>query len=141
MAVYFSLKSFASKCKSFSVKLCLNFTTIVAAIRYMGTSHSDIINRYSKCIWEWCIQRDIWLIPTYVCSKDRFADAPSRKLYLDGAWILKKMHFQKALSALQFTQETDLFASRLNKPKDKLVSFKLDHEAFAVDAFLCHGPI
>ena len=135
MAVYFSLKSFASKFNSISVKLCIKNTTIVAAIRHMGTSHSDIINRYTKYVSEWCIQRDIWLIPTYVCSKDNFADAPSRKLYLDGEWMLKKCLFQKAISALQFTPEIDLFASRLNKQIDKYVSFKPDPEAFEVDAF------
>ena len=96
LAVYFSLKSFASKFKSISVKLCIDNTTIVAAICHMGTSHSDIINGYTKYVWEWCIQRDIWLIPTYVCSKDNFADAPSRKLYLDGEWMLKKTPFSES---------------------------------------------
>ena len=81
LAVYLSLKSFASKFESISVKLCIDNTTIVAPIRHMRTSHSDIINRYTKYIWESCIQREIWLIPTYVCSKDNFADASSRKLY------------------------------------------------------------
>ena len=97
LAIYLSLKSFSSKFKSISVKLCIDNATIVAAIRQMGTSHGDIINRYTKCVWEWCIQRNIWLIPTYVCSKDNFADAPSGKLYLDGEWMLKKMHFSESI--------------------------------------------
>ena len=125
LPVYFSLKSFASKLRV-SVKLCIDNTAKVAAIRHMGTSHSDIINRYTKYIWEWCIQRDIWLIPIYVCNEDNFADAPSRKLYLDGEWMLKKCIFQKAL---QFTPETDL---SVNKQIDKYVSFKPDPEAFYV---------
>ena len=45
LAVYFSLKSFASKFECVSVKLCIDNTTIVRAIRQIGTSHSDIINR------------------------------------------------------------------------------------------------
>ena len=52
LTVYFSLKRFASKFKSVSVKLCIDNTTIVAAICQMGTSHSDIINRYTQYIWE-----------------------------------------------------------------------------------------
>ena len=48
LAVYFSLKSFASKFKSGSVKLCIDNTTIAAAIHHIGTSHSDIINRYTN---------------------------------------------------------------------------------------------
>ena len=88
LAVKFSLKSFVSHFKSISVKIYIDNTTIVAAIRHMGTSHSDIINKYIKDVWEWCIERDIWLIPTYVCSRDNFADLPSRKTYLDGEWCL-----------------------------------------------------
>ena len=86
-------------------------------------------------VWEWCIQRDIWFISTYVRCEDNFADAPCSKLYLDREWMLKKCIFQKALSALQFTPQTDLFASRLNKQIDKYVSFKPDPEAFEVDVF------
>ena len=115
--------------------MCIDNTTIVGTIRLMGISHSDIINRYTKYVWEWCIQRDIWLIPTYVCSEDNFANAPSRTLYLDGGWMPKKCIFQKTLSPLQFTPEADLFASRLNKQIDKYVSLKPDPEAFEVDAF------
>ena len=44
-----------------------------------------------------------------------------------------KSIFPKALSALQFTPEIDLFASRLNKQIDKYVSFNPDPEAFEVD--------
>ena len=43
--------------------------------------------------------------------------------------------FQKALSALEFNTEIDLFASRLNKQIGKYVSFKPDPEAFEVDTF------
>ena len=39
LAVYFSLKSFVSRFNSISVKLCIDTTTIVVAIRHMGTSH------------------------------------------------------------------------------------------------------
>ena len=78
LAVKFSLKCFVSHFKSISVKI-YNNTTIVAGIRDMGTSHSDIINKYTKDLWEWRIERDIWLIPTYICSRDNFADLPSRK--------------------------------------------------------------
>ena len=51
LAVKFSLKSFVSHFKSISVKIYIDNTTIVAAIRHMGTSHSDIINKYTKDVW------------------------------------------------------------------------------------------
>ena len=49
--------------------------------------------------------------------------------------MLKKRVFQKALSALEFTPEIDLFAPRLNKQIHKYVSFKPDSEVFEADAF------
>ena len=92
----------------------------------MGTSHSDIINKYAKDAWEWCIERDTWLIPTYVCSRDNFADLPSRKAYLDGEWMLNIDIFNNAMPHLNFKPDGDLFASRLNKQLDKFISFKPD---------------
>ena len=135
LAVKFSLKSFVSHFKSISVKIYIDNTTIVAAIRHMGTSHSDIINKYTKDVWEWCIERDIWLIPTYVCSRDNFADLPSRKTYLDGEWMLNIDIFNKAMLDLNFKPDVDLFASRLNKQLDRFVSFKPNPEAIDIDAF------
>ena len=135
LAVKFSLKSFVSNLKSISVKIYIDNTTIVAAIRHMGSSHSDIINKYTKDMWEWCIERDIWLIPTYVCSRDNFADLPSRETYLDGEWMLNIDIFNKAMLDLNFKPDVDLFASRLNKQLDRFVSFKPDPEAIDIDVF------
>ena len=135
LAVKFSLKSFVSNLRSISVKIYIDNTTIVAAIRHMGTSHSDIINKYTKDVWEWCIERDIWLIPTYVCSWDNFADLPSRRTYLDGEWMFNIDIFNKAMLDLNFKPDVDLFASRLNKQLNRFVSFKPDPEAIDIDAF------
>ena len=133
LAVKFSLKRFVSHFKSISVKIYIDNTTIVAAIRHMGTSHSDIINKYTRDVLEWCIERDIWLIPTYVCSRDNFADLPSRKTYLDREWMPNIDIFNKAM--LNFKPDVDLFASRLNKQLDRFVSFKPDPEAIDIDTF------
>ena len=135
LAVKFSLNSFVSHFKSISVKIYIDNTTIVAAIRHMGTSHSDIINKSTKDVWEWCIERDICLIPTYICSRDNFADLPSRKTYLDGKWMLNIDIFNKAMLDLHFKPDVGLFASRLNKQLDRFVSFKPDPEAIDADAF------
>ena len=124
LAVKFSLKSLVSHFKSISVKIYIDNITIVAAIRHMGTSHSDVINKYTKDVWEWCIERDIWLIPTYVCSRDNFAELPSRKAYLDGEWMLNIDIFNKAMLDLNLKPDVYLFASRLNKQLDRFCFFQ-----------------
>ena len=73
------------------------------------------LNEKRKNIWEWCIQRDIWLIPTYVKSSQNKADQRSRKIYTQGEWKLNSDILQKTLKQLKFSPDIDLFASRLNQ--------------------------
>ena len=55
-------------------------TTAVACVSKMGTSHSDQCNTVPKEIWQFCIQRDIWVSAAYVPGKENVeADEESRK--------------------------------------------------------------
>ena len=89
-------------------------------------------------MWEWCIERDIWLIPTYVCSRDNFADLlmsavgiilltypPEKHTWMGNGCLILTI-FNNAMPDLNFKPDGDLFASRLNKQLDKFVSFKPD---------------
>ena len=55
------------------VRILTDNTTAIAVLNHMGTSHSDPCNRLGKEIWEWCIDRNIWLsaahIPGFTISR------------------------------------------------------------------------
>ena len=101
----------------------------------MGTSRNNKLNKKCKNIWEWCIQKDVWLIPTYVKSSQNKANQPSRKIFVQGEWKLNSDILQKALIELKFLPDIDLFTSRLNNQFSKHVSYRAEPEAIAVDGF------
>ena len=90
----------------------------------------------AKKIWEWCIERNIWLSVAHIPRKDNFvADFESRRNQKEAEWMLSKASLQDALNELGFMPEIDLFASRINNQFTKYVSNKPDPSALAIDAF------
>ena len=79
----FGLQSLAVDIYHNNIKLHIDNTTTVAIIRHMGTSHNDNLNEYTKKIWLWAKEHDVWLFPVYVNTSANLADKASRKIYMD----------------------------------------------------------
>ena len=95
----------------------------------MGTRHSDLCNRITKTIWEWCIAKHIWLSAAHVPGVANVsADKESHTLHDEAV-------FNRVLDHLHLTLDIDLCASRLNHQVDKYVSYQPDPQAVTVDAF------
>ena len=99
----------------------------------MGTSHNFHLNSICKQIWEWCKDRNIWLFPVYINTKENLADRSSRITYIQAEWMLEKRLFYRVLQTLNFSPTIYFFASRLNHRLPTYVSCKPD--SYAVDAF------
>ena len=135
-AAWFALKSFATQVKGKHVRLMLDNTTAVACINHMGTSHSDTCNGLAHTIWQWCIDKEVWLSAAHIPGvENTTADEESRKENLDAEWKLNPEDLQAAFKELRVKPDIDLFASRLNNQTDRYVSFRPDPDAVAVDAF------
>ena len=75
-------------------------------------------------------------MPIYICSKDNFANAPSRKLYLYGEQMLQTMHFsEKHYQHYNLPQKLTYLHPGLINRQINMFQFKPDAEAFEVDAF------
>ena len=99
----------------------------------MGTSHSKFCNYMTKKIWEWCIERGIWLSIAHIPGKQNFiADFESQRNQRESEWMLDKTSVLNALMELNVTPDIYLFASRINH---QYVAYKPDPNAFAIDAF------
>ena len=135
-AALLSLQSFVREKFNIHVRLMMDKTTAVACVSKMGTSHSDQCNTVTKEIWQFCIQRDIWVSAAYVPGKENVeADEESRKENQDTEWMPSSDILSGRLKLLGTKQEIDLIASRLNKQLHSNVSYKADPTATAVNAF------
>ena len=113
LAAFIALKCFAKNTRNKQVLLRIDNVTALAHVNKMGgTKHHDL-HLITKSMWEWCIERDLWIFAEYVASKENPADEGSRLSNPDTEWELSNVAFQDILEAFG-TPTIDLFASRVN---------------------------
>ena len=118
------------------VRMMMDNTTAVVCVNKMGTSHSKHCNVITKQIWDFCIEKGVWLSAAHVPGREKVdADLESRKINYDTEWKLNTELLQQAFHILGVNPDLDLFASRINTQLSSYVSFKPDPGAKAVDAF------
>ena len=116
------------------IRILTDNTTICSYINKFGGKKQDL-NHTAREMWIWCISKEIHITAAHIPGAiNEEADALSRSYKDDLEWSLDNSIFQK-IRSLHPLVEIDMFASRLNAKLKKYVSFYLDHEAFAVDAF------
>ena len=134
-AGYLGLKSFCTDIRHSHVKLNMDNTTAIAYVNHMGGSHSCQCNVMAKDIWQFCIERNIWLTAAHLPGHlNVIADEKSRVFDDKTEWKLNAHVFQHVVQKL-VTPNIDLFASRLNYQLKPYVSWMPDPEACHVDAF------
>ena len=135
LAIYLGLKAFVSK-ENMHIRMMCDNTSAVNILNHMGTSHSDPCNDLAKVIWEWSINRNIWLSAAHIPGKKNIvADFESRRNQRESEWMLNKALLSRALESLNVSPVIDLFASRINKQFKRYVSYRPDPNAEAIDAF------
>ncbi len=127
LAAFLALKTFCSADVNIHVQLHLDNTTAIAYLNNMGGTKSTELNSLSIQIWEWCIQKSLWVSAVHIAGKlNCEADYKSRVFNDKHEYMLNKAVFQLNL---------DMFASRLNKQLDDYASWNPDPECKFVDAF------
>ena len=134
-AAFFALKAFCNNTHQTHVQLQIDNTTAVSYINNMGGSKSPLLNTLAKEIWNWCIERDIWVSAVHIAGKlNKSADNKSRKFSDKHEWSLSKAYFLEIFSTFP-ELNIDLFTSRLNNQLDTYCSWKPDPGCTYVDAF------
>ena len=136
-AIYFGLKTLCNGQTNIHVRVKSDNTTAVAYINNMGGIKSIACDEVVKELWEWCIERNIWVSAEHLPGVlNVIADTESRNFNDNTEWMLDRLVFTQVLN--RFGQvEIDLFASRLNKQCDNFVSWRPDPDASFIDAFSC----
>ena len=136
LAAFLGLKTFGSVKSNIHIRLRVDNTTAMNIINKMGSGHSDNCNSLVKQMWELCISKQIWISAAHIPGSLNFvADFESRHIAKASEWMLNGPELSKALQALEFKPDIDLFASRINHQFLKYVSYRPDPQAIAIDAF------
>ena len=133
-AIYLVLQSLCNDMSDIHIKIKSDNTTAVAYVNHMGGTKSPDCNKLAREIWQWAIQRNIWLSACHLPGVfNVIADDKSRNFDDHTEWMLNKDIFSK-ICEIFGTPEIDLFASRLNAQLPRYVSWKPDPGAEEIDA-------
>ncbi|MCG7879115.1 MAG: reverse transcriptase domain-containing protein [Candidatus Thiodiazotropha endolucinida] len=135
LAIFFALQVFCSECKSVHISIQSDNTCAIAYLNDMGGMASNDMDLLSKEIWNWCLERDIFISASFIQGAcNFFADFSSRNFSDTTEWQLKRDIFLR-LSNQCFIPDIDLFASRLNYQVQRFVTWFPQPGAYKVDAF------
>jgi len=133
--VFICLTIFCKDMHGIHVRFELDNTTAVSYVNEMGGCKSVACNAVAIKIWNWCIDRDLWISAVYLPGTMNVeADALSRRRYSDHEWMLNKSIFCK-LCKIFPDLTIDLFASVLNHQLPRYASWRPDPKAVFADAF------
>lgn len=135
LGAFFALKCFLKDSKDLHVQILMDNMTGIAYINNMGGCKSPQCDTLAKEIWEWCINKNIWVSATFLPGKHNVvADRCSRHFNDNLEWKLDENVFERIIN-LWGNPSIDLFASRINAQLLNYVSWHPDPEAKFIDAF------
>ena len=124
--VFICLTVFCKEMSDTHIRFEIDNTTAVSYVNGMGGCKSAACDEVAKKIWDWCIERGLWLSAVHIpCTMNVKADALSRRHYSDHEWMLNNDMFSK-LCKIFPGLTIDLFASILNHRLPRYVSWGPD---------------
>ena len=133
-AIYLGLRSLCGKDRNVHIQVKSDNKCAITYINDMGGMQSRECNEISKDVWQWAIERNIWVSAAYVPGTENVADEESRIFHDDTEWKLNVEVF-RSLTDRWGTPEIDMFASRINFQIERYVSWGPDPFAAEIDAF------
>ena len=70
LAAFLALQCFAKHSNGITVQMKLDNVTAVTYINKLGGTHSQPLCQLALTIWDWCIQRDVFLVAEHLPGKD-----------------------------------------------------------------------
>jgi len=136
LAAFLAVQCFGKEQFNITIQLKLDNITAVSYINKMGGTHSQALCRLSIALWDWSLQRNIFLTAEHLPGEQNvIADQESRAMRDRCDWMLNPSIFQKIQSQMG-PCGIDLFASRLTRQLPRYFSWRPDPEAEGTDAFL-----
>ena len=135
LAATLAIKTFAKTKEYIHIHLKMDNTTALTYINKYGGTVSAELNRLTKELWFWCLEKNITLQATHLPGTlNCTADEESRVMRDRTDWMLCPKVFNK-VNIETGPLQVDLFASRLTNQLQDYVSWRPDPGAMATDAF------
>jgi len=112
LAAFNALRSFASAFLNCSILLRVDNVTAIACNNRMGSVRFKTLNNITREIWLWCENRNIFLVSSYINTKDNIhADRESRSTLINTEYELASTAFHEMCRCFG-TPSIDLFATQ-----------------------------
>jgi hypothetical protein len=135
LAIFWGLQSLYKNVTNCHIKVFSDNVSAVVYINEMGGMASVAMDNLAGRIWDWCLERSIFLSASYLKGSENFqADFYSRNFSHSTEWMLKREIFKRICSEF-FIPDIDMFASRLNFQIDRYVSWLPEPGSYRTDAF------
>ena len=121
LAISHALQAFYSNCTNVHIEIQSDNVCAVSYVNDMGGMCSPSLDRLAGSLWNWCLERNIFISAVYIPGKENAADSLSREFSDSTEWMLKQDIFNR-LCIHFFQPDIDLFASRLNARLNSFVS-------------------
>lgn len=134
-AVYNGLNSFFRLETNCQIIIRVDSTTAICYINKQGGCRSVVNHEWAQKIWDWCEERSIFILATYINTKANVdADAASRQSIDENDFGLDDHCYQRIVKELGNPQ-IDLFATHHTSKCKRFISWYPDPLSEDVDAF------
>ena len=134
LAAFYALKSLTAHSSDLSVHMVLDNSTAVCYINNRGGTKSKSLCALAKSIVAWCEEKRLSISATHLPGVIiSIADDQSRRSLDASDWMLNKAAFHDIQTL--WPTEIDLFSAAWNAQHQKFVSWTLQPDAFALNAF------
>ena len=135
LAVFHALQALYGSYNGIHIQFQVDNCSAECYINNMGNMTSIEMDMLAKDIWQWCLDRDIYISASHLSTfENETADFLSRHFSDATEWYLKKEIFVRVCKQF-FMPDIDLFASRLNNQLDRFVSWFPEPGSYKTDAF------
>ena len=135
LAVFYALQALYEKERNLHIQIQSDNVSCIKYCNDLGGIVSEDMDLLANEIWQWCLQRNIYISAIYHCPGiQNTADFYSQNFSDSTEWMLKTDIFLRLYRQF-FRPDIDLFASRLNRQTEVFVSWFPEPGSYHLNAF------
>ena len=120
LAVFYGLQALYENERGIHIQVQSDNVSCIKYCNDLGGIALEEVDFLANEIWQWCLQRDIYISALYCPGIQNTADFYSRNFSDSTEWMLKYDIFSRLCSQF-FMPDIDLFASRINQQTEVFV--------------------
>ena len=90
LAISHALQAFCFNCRNVHIEIQSDNVCAVSYVNDMGGMCSPSLDRLAGSVWNWCLERNIFISAVYIAGKETTADSISGEFTDSTEWMLKQ---------------------------------------------------